>query len=205
MGEKSNVRWITVNGTHIPIKDGQTEEQAKQEFFARQRKASGNAGSQAKAAASASDVTSIKQQVQASKEQLAKTKVVAAIPKGKMITEYQTAATALRVKLADNNGIVRRRGVGDIQVGSVLKKAKKYIKTPAEIAALASVPSVIRNGIEIATHEKHKGRDFSTRTIAGRVSLGGKDVIVAVVIAKTSENRYKVHRVLTPDGKTIEI
>lgn len=204
MSEQKGIKWITVNGAHIPIKGGQTTEQAKQEFFAKKKAASSSGGS-AKTNASPSDKTGIKQQVRDNQDKIARTKVVATIPRGKIITDYQTAATAVRVKLAKNGGVVTRKGLGDIQVGEVLKKAKKYTKTAAEIAALAAVPSVIEHGIEIASHERHKGRDFSTRTIAGRVTIDGQDGIVAVVIAETSERRYKVHRVLTPDGKMLEI
>lgn len=192
-------RWITSNGAKIPIRKGQTEEQATQEFFAKKR------GGSPKTAAPASEKTTIKQQVQDSKEAIAKTRILVEIKAGKVITDYTTAAAVLQTKLAKNGGIVTRKGVGDIQVGQVLKKARAYIKTSAEIAALSAVPAVIRNGIEIATHEKHKGRDFSTRTIAGRVTIGGQEGIVAVVIAKTAGNRYKVHRILTPDGETLKI
>lgn len=135
MSEQKDVKWITVNGTHIPIKDGQTAKQATQAFLAKQ-----GATRSTKASASPSDTTGIKQQVQASKDNIAKTKVVAVIPKGKMITDYQTALTAARVKLANNGGVVKRKGVGDVQVGAVLKKARKYMKTPAEIAAIAAIP-----------------------------------------------------------------
>jgi len=192
-------RWITSKGAKIPIRKGQTEEQATQEFFVKKR------GGSPKTNAPASEKTTIKQQVQNSKAAIAKTRVLVEIKTGKIITDYTTAAAVLQTKLSKNGGMVTRKGVGDVQVGQVLKKARAYIKTPAEIAALSAVPTVIKSGIEIATHETHKGRDFSTRTIAGRVTIGDQEGVVAVVIAKTSGNRYKVHSVLTPDGETLKI
>lgn len=34
--QKEKIRWITVKGTHIPIKEGQTAKEATATFFARQ-------------------------------------------------------------------------------------------------------------------------------------------------------------------------
>ena len=162
-------------------------------------------GKDRKSQAEADDKTSIKEQVQDSKDKLKDTKVLAVIPKGKIVTDYRIAASTLQAKLGKNNGTVTREGIGEIQVSTMLKKARAYIKTPAEIAALSAVPTIIKNGIEIATHEKHKGRDYSTRTIAGKIKIAGQDGVLAVVIAKTNDNKYKVHRILTPDGKTLVI
>ena len=40
MSKDKDLKWITVNGAHIPIKEGQTAEEAKKEFFAKQNKSS---------------------------------------------------------------------------------------------------------------------------------------------------------------------
>lgn len=160
-------------------------------------------GNTRKTNASAADNTTIKEQVSASQEKLKGKKIVAEIPTGKMTTDYKTAATALRTKLAKNDGVVTRKGFGDIQVGSRLKQAGAYIKKPAEIAALAAVPAVIRNGVEIEHHENHKGRGYATYTFAGNVKIGDTIGVLAVVVKRTKGDFYEVHRVLTPDGKDI--
>lgn len=54
-------------------------------------------------------------------------------------------------------------------------------------------------------HKNHKGREYASYTIAGRVSIGGKEGVVAVVVKKTTGNFYKVHRVLTPNGENLDI
>jgi len=200
--------WMPIgNGEAVPVRKGQSDEDAKKAFIDEKdaKKASQQQGKDRKSQASKDNTSTIKEQVKANKDKIAKTKVVAIIPRGNMTTDYQTAATTLKTKLSANGGIVKRKGLGDVQVGLVLKNARRYVHSPIEISALAAVPSVIRNGIEIATHIDHKGRNYSTYTIAGRVSIAGKDCVVAVVIAKTNDNRYKVHRVLTPDGQDITI
>ncbi|MGN0822938.1 MAG: hypothetical protein ACI4NG_04115 [Candidatus Gallimonas sp.] len=98
-----------------------------------------------------------------------------------------------------------RKGLGIVQIGSRLKQAAAYIDKSAEIAAFATVPAVIRHDIESAHHKSHKGREYSTRTFAGKIKIGKQECIVAVSVKKTTGNFYKVHRVLTPDGKTLDI
>ncbi|MDE6398215.1 MAG: hypothetical protein K2L51_02740 [Clostridiales bacterium] len=158
-------------------------------------------GNTRKTNASEADTTSVKQQMQASQDKLKGKKPVAEIKGDKIITDYKTAATALRKALSENDGVVSRKGFGDVQVGARLKQAGAYIKKPSEIAALAAVPAVIRNGVEIAHHGNHKGRGYSTYTFAANVQIGDKVGIVAVVVKRTKGDFYEVHRVLMPDGK----
>lgn len=162
-------------------------------------------GNTRKTNASDSDTTTVKQQVQASQDKLKGKKPVAKISGEKIITDYKTAATTLRATLSKNGGVVTRKGFGDIQVGARLKQARAYIKKPAEIAALAAVPAVIRHGVEIGHHENHKGRGYATYTFAANVEIGDTVGIVAVSVKKTTGNFYQVHRVLTPDGKEVKI
>lgn len=162
-------------------------------------------GNTRKTNASAEDKISIKGQVNSALPKLAKTKSVAIVPKGAMTTDFKTAITALEVKLSKNRGIVSRKGFGEVQVSARLKQAAKYIKSSAEVAAFATAPAVIRNGIAIGEHKDHKGRGYPSTTFAGRVKIGDKEGIVAVTVIKTTDNFYKIHRVLTPDGKDFEI
>lgn len=53
-------------------------------------------------------------------------------------------------------------------------------------------------------HEQHKGRNYPTFTFAANVKIGDAVGIVAVSVKRTTENFYKVHRVLAPDGKEVK-
>ncbi len=82
----------------------------------------------------------------------------------------------------------------------MLNRSLNYIQTDAEAAAYQALPMVLKRGIEISGHGNHKGRDYETLTIAAPVELNGKRGNMAVVVMKTKGNRYKVHRILTPEG-----
>ena len=47
----------------------------------------------------------------------------------------------------------------------------------------------------------HKGRNYSTVTFVAPVVLNGERGNMAVVVKRTSDNFYKMHRILSPDGK----
>lgn len=82
----------------------------------------------------------------------------------------------------------------------MLNRSLNYIQTDAEAAAYQALPMVLKRGIEISGHGNHKGRDYETLTIAAPVELNGKRGNMAAVVMKTKGNRYKVHRILTPEG-----
>ena len=85
-----------------------------------------------------------------------------------------------------------------------ISSAVKYLKTPTEFAAFAVLPDVISKGSVLAIHEDHKGRNYGTYTIIAPIEINGQRGNMAVVVKKTSDNFYKVHRVLTPDGKIFD-
>lgn len=87
----------------------------------------------------------------------------------------------------------------------LLNRSLNYIQTDAEAAAYQALPQVLKRGIEISGHGNHKGRDYETLTIAAPVELNGKRGNMAVVVMKTKGNRYKVHRILTPEGKAFAL
>ena len=64
---------------------------------------------------------------------------------------------------------------------------------------------VLKRGIEISGHGNHKDRGYETLTIAAPVEINGQRVNMAVVVKRTKGNRYKVHRILTPDGNTFTL
>ena len=82
--------------------------------------------------------------------------------------------------------------------------AVKYLKTPTEFAAFAALPDVIAKGSVLAMHEDHKGRNYGTYTIIAPIEINGQRGNMAVVVKKTSDNFYKVHRILAPDGKILD-
>jgi len=87
----------------------------------------------------------------------------------------------------------------------LLNRSLNYIQTDAEAAAYQAIPQVLKRGIPLSGHEDHKGRGYETVTIAAPVELNGKRGNMAVVVMKTKGNRYKVHRILTPEGKAFEL
>lgn len=186
--------------------DGNGTYDSRDDFATTARRVKGaTGGKDRKANADPEDKTTIKEQVKAGMDKIKDTKVLAEIPESDLKTDFKTAITALRVKLAKNGGVVSRDGFGDIQVGSRLKKAAKYIRTAAEVAAVSAIPAVIKNGVFLDEHKSHKGRGYPTYLFAGKVSVGGKEGVMAVAVKKTTGNFYTIHRVLTPDGRDLKI
>jgi hypothetical protein len=190
--QKDGGVWRTVKGRRVFIKNGQRISDALKNNAKETGKGNG-------------ETTSIKEQLRANLKTLNKTESVFTVSKSKVTDKYDEAMEIVQSKLNRTNGIVRRRGFGDIQVSARLAKAKAYLKTTAEKTAVLAVPAVIRNGIEISGHDNHKDRGYPTFTFAGKVTVAGKTGIVAVVVKKTTGNFYKVHRVFDTNGKTLEI
>ncbi len=98
---------------------------------------------------------------------------------------------------------VERRDFGTVLIGpDEINRSINYIGGPAECAALLAVPRVIKRGMIIDGHEDHKGRAYSTVTIAAPVTINGTEGVVGVVVRRTGKNRYQTHRILMPDGST---
>ena len=101
---------------------------------------------------------------------------------------------------------VDRQGMGKIVFDPKrINTGLDYLNTPGEVAAFVALPRVLKRGIEIGRHTDHKGRDYGTVTFAAPVTINGKTGNMAVVVKLTSENFYKTHRILTPDGKVYEL
>ena len=97
--------------------------------------------------------------------------------------------------------VIERQGFGKIEIGEKqISNSLNYLNNEAEKAALLSVPKVLKRGIEIGGHDNHKGRDYSTVTIAAPIEINGQVGDVVVAVRKTGKNRYYAHRVLLPDG-----
>ena len=98
---------------------------------------------------------------------------------------------------------VDRQNFGLIELSQKeLEESSGYINTPAEMGAWMTIPHVLKRGQLISGHENHKKGGFSTYTIAAPVIINGKRGNVAVVVKKTGKYRYKMHRILTPEGST---
>lgn len=204
-GVNKRIKWANENGKEVPLNaDGSLDDLKLQEMYEAEHTEK-KIGKDVKSKADPEDKTTIKEQIVEGLDKIKDTKPVATIPQEEIETDIQRAINSLRDELSKNGGVVVRKGFGDIQVGTRLKKAIAYIRTPAEIAAFSTVPAVIQNGVLVDEHRSHKGRGYPSYLFAGKVSIRGKEGIVAVVVTKTTENFYKVHRVLTPEGKDFEI
>lgn len=114
----------------------------------------------------------------------------------------------IRVGIAEHfrklgNKVQRERdNFGDIHISANdVNRAVNYVTSDSEIAAFFVAHKVLRHGIIIGVHPDHKNKQFSTVTFGAPVKLNDKRGNMAVVVAVTSKNRYKAHRILTPDGK----
>jgi hypothetical protein len=86
--------------------------------------------------------------------------------------------------------------VSDKLICSVEKKKKSE-------SAYFVVHKVIKQGIEIGRHLNHKNRRIDKITFGAPVEVNGVKGNTAVVVKTAGKNRYKAHRILTPEGKTI--
>ena len=66
------------------------------------------------------------------------------------------------------------------------------------------MPEVLKNGIEIESRDNHKGHEYGTKTFAAPVEINGERGNMAVVVKRTTDNFYKVHRIVTPDGQVFK-
>lgn len=96
---------------------------------------------------------------------------------------------------------IDRQNFGIIEMGErEVELSSNYANTAAEFAAWQTIPSVLKRGRLISGHENHKNEGFSTYTFAAPVVINGQRGNVAVVVRKTGKYRYKMHRILMPDG-----
>jgi len=99
---------------------------------------------------------------------------------------------------------VNRQNFGDVSISvNDIKKSLGYVKTESEAAAFFVVHKVIKQGIEIGQHINHKNRSIDTITFGAPVEINGVRGNLAVVVKTAGKNRYKAHRILTPDGRMI--
>ena len=80
-----------------------------------------------------------------------------------------------------------------------IRDAMNYLDTDAERVSIAALYRVIKRGIQIGEHGNHKERNKHTITFAAPIELNGTRGNMAVVV-NMRNNKYKVHRILLPDG-----
>lgn len=96
---------------------------------------------------------------------------------------------------------VDRQNFGIIEMGeNEVELSSNYANTSAEFAAWMTIPNVLKRGKLISGHKNHKGEGFPTYTFAAPVVINGERGVVAAVVRKTGKYRYKMHRILMPDG-----
>lgn len=97
--------------------------------------------------------------------------------------------------------VVDRQNFGKIEIGEKqITNSLNYLNTEAEKAALLTVPKVLKRGEIISGHKDHKGRSYSTITIAAPVEINGVRGNVAATVRQTGVSRYYTHRILLPNG-----
>lgn len=105
--------------------------------------------------------------------------------------------------LKDIDGYVEREDFGKIIVDKRrIKRSLSYLKTDGEIAAFAALPDILRDGIQVGKHDDHKNHEFPTVTFAAPVVINGKRGNMAATVAITTDNFYKTHRIVMPDGSS---
>lgn len=158
---------------------------------------------------SVSDISSVRTQLRASQSELNAMQPVADVQVSQEFTQLDKAGKLswIAEKLRPTGYKVERKGFGVINFAKKqISKAFKYFdKGGAEEAAFEALPYVLENGTEISSRDDHKGRNYGTVTIAAPVTINGKRGNMAVVVKQTTDNYYKVHRILTPDGSVFNL
>ena len=158
-------------------------------------------------AMSQSEQESIKEQLRQHQDELNNMEVVGSV-NTRDYSQLDTGAARKKLveELKETGYKVDRQGFGWIQFeeseinGSLNYKEKDPSAEDARRTGFLVLKNVLKRGIEIGGHDMHKGRNYDTVTIAAPVEINGKRGNMAVVVKRTSGNRYKVHRIMTPEG-----
>ncbi len=151
------------------------------------------------------EINSIKEQLKKSNDTLASmTPIKSKEPPRTFKNAKEAVEWAVEV-LRSSGELIQRKGYGEVVLDEKrLKNGLSYLKTDMEKVAFSLVPKVIKNGIEIGRHSKHKDRIYDTVTFASPVTVGDITGYMAVVIREEGKNYFKLHRVFMPDGSLFE-
>lgn len=146
------------------------------------------------------ETSSVKEQIENSRDELNAMEPVASARVPENLTSKNQASRWAINELRRWGGHVDRMGFGNIYFSEKdIDQGVRYADTPAEKAALAVMPQVLKRGIEIGHHSQHKNHAKQTMTFGAPVILNGTRGNMAVVINRNG-NRYYAHRIVLPDG-----
>lgn len=150
------------------------------------------------------ETASVSKQIKNSQDVLNRMNIVgSAVAPENLKTKYEAAQWAIS-QLKATGYQVDRQNFGKIYFEeNDIRKGAEYADTYEEKAAFLLIPKVLKRGIEIGRHGNHKLRQKATVTFAAPVMLNGIRGNMAVVVNLNS-NRYKVHRIILPDGTTFK-
>ena len=164
------------------------------------------------------EILHLKEQVKAHQNELNKMEAVADITVPKSINPFDTRGMVTWAqKILNAFKIVDVPGFGKVRIepkrinrsfdylpSSINKNSQAALRR-AQIAAYPAIPRVLKRGVQIQEHTRHKGNQHDTVTFAAPVVINGVRGDMAVVVTITTDNFYKVHRVLTKDGELLTI
>jgi len=97
--------------------------------------------------------------------------------------------------------IVDRFGFGIIEIDfAEINESINYINKFEEYCCFYAIHKVLKRGKLISGHDNHKSEGFPTYTFAAPIEINGKKGYLGVVVKRTKGNRYKCHRIISPDG-----
>ena len=145
---------------------------------------------------------SIKQQLHKSENELNKMEPVAIVNTPNLNKMNIKQQRQWAENLLKNTGYaVIRKDFGKIEFSPKhINEGLNYLNSPAEVAAFAALPRVLKRGMEIDVHAQHKGRPRNSITIAAPVHINGVRGNMGVAVTITTKNHYHAHRILLPDG-----
>ena len=184
------------NSLTVALEEGNGQEQAQQDVHVVKYSA--------KESNYNPETASIKEQLENSREKLNSMQVVASVNVPENMTNKREAADWAVDVLKSTGYRVDRMGFGEINFNeNDIRYAMKYADAPAEKAAIAALPKVLKRGIQIGSHSNHTGREKATVTFAAPVELNGiRGNMAATVVLRG--NHYYTHRIVLPDGSAFE-
>lgn len=155
--------------------------------------------------ANVSEEPSIKEQLDAAREQIDKMSPVFNKRTG-ISFKSKDDALSWAIKYLAPYKTIDRKGVGPIVFDEKrIRNGYRYQRSIQDVVSAIAVPSVIKRGEVIYSVPDHKGRGYSTVTIAAPIVIDGTKSNIAVIIKQEGKYYYKVHRIVTPSGQEIKI
>ena len=146
----------------------------------------------------------IKDQIRGAQDELNEMKVATSIQAPENLRGRQDTMAWVQKVLPNYHGSVDTKLRGKVTFEKEeIAAGLRYAKTPEERAAIATVPMVLKRGIEVGEHSNHKGRKKHTVTIAAPVEINGVRGNVGVVVSM-SNGKYYAHRILLPNGEMFQ-